>query len=49
MRTLKKTYGVGINDADYKLRITKETRDTSGKRIRVLIWECLILGNGKIC
>ena len=40
MRTLKKTYGVGINDADYKLRITKETRDTSGKRISVLIWEC---------
>ncbi len=37
---IKLTYGVGINDADYKLRVVKELPKIGGKRQRKLVWEC---------
>ena len=42
MKKLK--YGVGINDADYVLRIYEELPRTNGKRNQKLIWRCPFYG-----
>jgi hypothetical protein len=34
------TFGVGINDADYQLKIQKELPKLDGKRRRKLLWVC---------
>ena len=36
----KLVYGVGINDADYKLYIVEELPKTNGKQKQKIIWEC---------
>ena len=37
----KLIYGVGINDANYKLWIIEELPRTNGKRKEKLIWKCI--------
>ena len=36
----KLVYGVGINDADYKIYIREELPRTNGKRNRKIVWRC---------
>ena len=36
----KLVYGVGINDADYKLYIVEELPKTNGERNQKIVWEC---------
>ena len=37
---MRKIYGVGINDADYFVRIMEELPSVSGKRVREVVWAC---------
>lgn len=37
---MKKIYGVGINDADYRVKITEELPKVGGRRVRRIVWIC---------